>query len=292
MASRTGVVTPEGVFLDYRPAGLATRTVGKLIDVSLQILMAYALLTALLLSFAVSGVGTVFIVGATVIAFLILFGYPVLFEIYGGGRTPGHRATGTRVIRTDGGPVRVRHAAIRAMLFLVDGLATTGFAGAVSVLVTKRGQRLGDLAAGTMVVRLDSVARWEVPSHARPRKLSDRAATFDIRRLDQADIALAEMLMERGAELFPGAQVDLATRIAARLDDKLGSVMVDADRPSDFIAAVVTAHHEAGSASTPGAVDASSEVSTQREPVAPLVDAAIEASDDGEDSSPGFAVPT
>ena len=76
MASRTGVVTPEGVFLDYRPAGLATRTVGKLIDVSLQILMAYALLTALLLSFAVSGVGTVFIVGATVIAVFDLVRLP------------------------------------------------------------------------------------------------------------------------------------------------------------------------------------------------------------------------
>ncbi len=237
--TQTGVVTPEGVLLDYRPAGLATRTMGRLIDLSLQAMIVYFALTALLITL-VTGAETLFVVLAIIMGFLLLFGYPVAFEVFGGGRTPGHRATGTRVIRTDGGPVRFRHAAIRAMLFLVDGVVTTGFAGAVSVLVTKRGQRLGDLAAGTMVVRQDSVSATGSATHIVSASLAERAVGFDRRRLRADDLTTARLLFDRGAAMRPGAQLDLATRLVERLDAQLGGVRLPEDSVGDFLAVIVS----------------------------------------------------
>ena len=234
----TGVVTPEGVLLDYRPAGLATRTMGRLIDLSLMVIMAYAAFTVGLV-LLLGNSGTPFVIFVIALGFFLLFGYPVGFELYGGGRTPGHRATGTKVIRTDGGPIGFRHSAIRAMLFLVDGIATSGFAGAVSVLVTKRRQRLGDLAAGTMVIRLDRPVMPAGPPPTLGHGLKARAVEFDRRRLDAEDVATARMLMERGAQFREGAQVDLAIRVADRLDAQLGHVKLADDPPIDFIYAVL-----------------------------------------------------
>lgn len=240
MINRAGVVTPEGVLLDYRPAGLATRSMGRLVDISVQLLLIYVVfVVAVPISFGAGLSGTVLVVLGVFLGFLLLFVYPVMFEVFGGGRTPGHRATGTRVICTDGGPVAFRHAAIRSLLFLVDGVGTSGFAGAVSVLVSHRGQRLGDLAAGTMVVRLDTTTVWDNHEHPIPTALSERAASFEARRLEQADVDLARTLVERGATLFPGAQLDLATRLAKRLDDQLGGAMTSSDRPADFLVAVI-----------------------------------------------------
>jgi len=242
MVNRTGVVTPEGVLLNYRPAGLATRSIGRIVDVCIQLLLVFLIFSVAVSATAGAGLsGTVLVVLAVFVGFLLLFVYPVLFEVFGGGRTPGHRATGTRVICTDGGPVTFRHAAIRSILFLVDGIGTSGFAGAVSVLVSHRGQRLGDLAAGTMVVRLDAVKVWDNREHPIPATMVQRAATFETRWLRQADVDLARTLVERGAYLFPGAQLDFATRLATRLDEQLGGVMAS-DRPADFLVAVVGAH--------------------------------------------------
>lgn len=234
----TGVVTPEGVLLDYRPAGLATRTMGRLIDLSLMGIVFYVSFV-LGLVLLLSGSFVLVTIYMIALGFFVLFGYPIGFEVYGGGRTPGHRATGTRVIRTDGGPVGLRHSAIRAMLFLVDGIATTGFAGAVSVLVTKRGQRLGDLAAGTMVVRVDRVVMAPGPAPSIGHGLASRASEFDRRRLDRDDVTTARMLMERGAQFREGAQVDLAERVAERLDSQLGNVRLGEDSAVDFIHAVL-----------------------------------------------------
>jgi len=240
MINRAGVVTPEGVLLSYRPAGLATRSIGRLVDISVQLLLVYVVFTvALAISFGAGLSGTILVVLGVFLGFVLLFVYPVMFEVFGGGRTPGHRATGTRVICTDGGPVAFRHAAIRSLLFLVDGVGTSGFAGAVSVLVSHRGQRLGDLAAGTMVVRLDAPKVWDNREHPIPTALAERAASFEARRLEQADVDLARTLVERGATLFPGAQLDLATRLATRLDDQLGGVMTSSDRPADFLVAII-----------------------------------------------------
>jgi uncharacterized RDD family membrane protein YckC len=87
------------------------------------------------------------------LTFAVLWGYPTAMETLWRGRSLGKAALGLRVVTIEGAPVRFRHAAIRATLGVVDFLLTAGGAAVISVLLTPRSQRLGDLVAGTVVLR-------------------------------------------------------------------------------------------------------------------------------------------
>ena len=80
-------------------------------------------------------------------------GYQVVFEVLGGGRTLGKRAAGLRVVTDGGAPVGLRASLIRNVMRLIEGLPLFYLPAMISVLATRNNQRLGDLAAGTLVVR-------------------------------------------------------------------------------------------------------------------------------------------
>src|SRR6476661_2151885 len=143
------IATPEGVELALPLAGIGSRFSGLLLDLIIQ----YALLIAcgLLAFWALGGVAgdiTIALAGL-----LLLLGYDVLFEVLGGGRTIGKRAAGLRVVLDTGAPIGLRASLIRNLLRLVEGLALMYVPAMISVLATRSNQRLGDLAAGTLVVR-------------------------------------------------------------------------------------------------------------------------------------------
>ena len=85
--------------------------------------------------------------------FVVIFGYDILFEVLSSGRTPGKRLNGLRVVRVGGFPIGFLASAIRNTLRLIDFLPSAYLVGCVAILVTEHNQRLGDLAAGTLVVR-------------------------------------------------------------------------------------------------------------------------------------------
>jgi uncharacterized RDD family membrane protein YckC len=87
------------------------------------------------------------------LVFALQFGYPVGFETLWRGRTPGKAAMGLRVVTVEGAPVRFRHAATRAAIGLLELTGTAGAIAVIASLSSARGQRLGDLAAGTLVIR-------------------------------------------------------------------------------------------------------------------------------------------
>lgn len=151
------VVTPEGVRLEFQLAGIASRALSATIDAIIQTVL---MIGALIISAAVSAgsdlIGLVFMLFSII---LVLFGYPVAMEVLNNGRTVGRTVMGTRVVTIDGAPVGFRHALVRALLAIVDHLLTFGGVAMLCALLTRRGQRLGDLAAGTMVVRERSAAQ-------------------------------------------------------------------------------------------------------------------------------------
>jgi len=129
---RVTIATPEGVALELALAGLASRAIAGGIDLALKGLLVLALLIVLSL-LDVAGV-TLFVP----LAALILFDYDVLFEVRGGGRTPGKRMTGLRVVREDGAPVDFAASAIRNAVRVVDGLTTSYVPTVLAVLATRR----------------------------------------------------------------------------------------------------------------------------------------------------------
>jgi uncharacterized RDD family membrane protein YckC len=157
---RLTIATPEGVTLELTLAGLGSRFVGALID---GLVLAVTYLGILLLSYLLSLVlgedSPVIFAVLAVLVFLLIFGYDVCFEVFNSGRTVGKLAAGLRVVRIDGGPVNFRTSFVRNVLRLVDWLPGVPVVGIISILATRRNQRVGDLVAGTLVVREPRVPR-------------------------------------------------------------------------------------------------------------------------------------
>jgi len=152
--------TPERVALDLEVAGLGSRFAAQVVDFAIQCLVAglAGLGLAVVGGLAGAGLGeaVAYGIGAVAVAvlFVVFFGYSVWFEGWRNGQTPGKRWLGLRVVREGGQPVTPGAAVIRNVVGFADFLPTGFLLGAVVMLCTPRAQRLGDLAAGTLVVRV------------------------------------------------------------------------------------------------------------------------------------------
>lgn len=147
-------VTPDAVALDLSTATVGSRGIAYVIDVGIL----FAGLLAIGLAEVILGISG-FVPGWFGLALLLLFaftwqfGYPIGFEVLLRGRTPGKAAMGLRVVTVEGLPVGIRHATIRAVVGLLELVGTFGMVAVIASLSSSRGQRLGDLAAGTIVLR-------------------------------------------------------------------------------------------------------------------------------------------
>lgn len=142
---RLSLTTPEGVRLLLTPAGPATRAWAWLIDFLVWLVAIWLLALILLGSKLGQGV-------YLVLLFVTYWGYPIICEVYFGGRTLGKRALGIEVLRADGLPVGWRESGLRNLLLVADFLPAMYFVGLLSMLYDGRSRRLGDIVAGTQVV--------------------------------------------------------------------------------------------------------------------------------------------
>jgi uncharacterized RDD family membrane protein YckC len=233
------------VALEVPLAGLGSRFVAALVDGVIKGAVILAALAGVVALGATSDQGPVpdptgdlALIGLAlffVFVFLVNFGYDVLFETLASGRTPGKRWTGLRVVRLDGGPVTFTTSAVRNLVRLVDGLL--GYAvGVVVILVTARNQRLGDLAAGTVVVRerrapeprrdrRTSLSAALVPAGS--PETSDELATWDISSVTADDLVTVRRFLERRPELTAEARTRLAHDFALRLRPKVAGAPED-----------------------------------------------------------------
>lgn len=140
------IETPEGVCLTLSPAGPVTRALAWLIDQMIRGSV-YFLAAMLLVPMKTAGTGLLLL-----LVFLLEWFYPVLFEVLNRGTTPGKAMMHLAVVETDGRPVGWSSSTVRNFLRTADFLPFLYCAGLISMLSTRRFQRLGDLAAGTMVV--------------------------------------------------------------------------------------------------------------------------------------------
>lgn len=241
------VISGEAVEVDVRLARVGSRVLAFLLDVVAQAVVGWvAALAWLALSvnrpsgFA-AGVGVL----ATVLVFVA---YPVVVETLTGGRSLGKLALGLRVVRVDGGPIRFRHALTRALVGLAvewPGLLIPPLSWLVCLgvmIAHPSGRRLGDLAAGTIVLHERSPATWGwVP--AMPPYLHGWAATLDLTGLDD-DLALAvRHYLARNRRIAEPARTRLGTQLAAEVARQT-TPPVPAGTPGwAYLAAVVAERH-------------------------------------------------
>ncbi len=154
--SHIRVVTPENIGFEYRVASPFERLIAFLIDAVIMILVIALVGLVAVLGFGFFGAAGMGWGVALVTWFLISWFYGGMFETFWNGQTPGKRSLGLRVLRTDGSPINAGQAVLRNFLRFVDSQPFyTYLVGLVSATMTRRYQRLGDLACGTMVVAED-----------------------------------------------------------------------------------------------------------------------------------------
>jgi uncharacterized RDD family membrane protein YckC len=208
---RRTISTPEGVQLALPLAGIGSRFMAGLLDY-LLVGIAYAIVVLGTLWLAGDTAATIINVTAVL---AINVGYFTLFEVFGGGRTLAKRATGLRVVMDGGGQVGLRASLIRNIIRLVE-LALAYVPAVISVLATKNNQRLGDLAAGTLVVR-DTKLESVVASAGAPEVTPERYANWDVTGIGEEEAGAVRSFLERRNQLRPGARRALAEQLAGRL---------------------------------------------------------------------------
>lgn len=234
--ARGQIVSPEAVTLSLDLAGLGSRMIALIIDLLIQT----AVLLPLGIAFAAAhGSGSTGLTIAFIVTiFLVSFGYFPFFEGIWNGRTPGKRAQSLRVVRTDGHPVSLGPVLVRNILRLVDYLPTIYLIGVVSILFTRRSQRLGDLAAGTVVVR---ERRRAAPA---PMELSEEndavALGIDASGLTERDYELIRSFLRRH-DLAPEVRGSLAREVVDAIAPRVTAAYSAAD-DEEFLRAVAAAY--------------------------------------------------
>lgn len=213
------VSTPEGVDFELTLAGAGSRFVSALVDLLIQFALLLATVAGVRL---VGGYGDA---AAALVSFVVVLGYDIAFEVLAAGRTPGKRLNGLRVVRSGGDPVGFITSAIRNVLRLVDFLPFAYVVGAVSILVTGRNQRLGDVAAGTLVVR-DRVAKAQADS-AFELLAAEQTAAWDTSAVTAEELAAVRRFLERRNQIEREARLALGRTLAERLRPKVGGVSGD-----------------------------------------------------------------
>jgi len=223
------VATGESVAFEYELAGLGSRFFAVFIDMTIQIIVFFAVVFGLVwLSSILPGSAARATAGADKFAaaiiegffsfalFMLFDGYFILFEWLWEGRTPGKRALGIRVVRDGGFPLDFTSALIRNVIRILEFALGFYAVAALVTLLSPQNRRLGDMAAGTIVVR---DLRYE-----RARSLGSRDLVRDdavVRELDPAQRSLVRSYAERRLVLDAKARASLAASIASGVRPKL-----------------------------------------------------------------------
>ena len=223
MSERIVIRTPENVEFEFERAGLASRAAAWLIDAA----MIAGLIAVAAIVLAIVGVVLGGIAGALVAlaVFAIQWGYSVFCEWYWDGRTLGKKALGLRTIQERGVRITFFQAALRNLLRIADFLPGAYLVGAATALLDRDGRRLGDIAAGTLVVRVRTspMPSVLVPPNERynsfVRDPAVRAAATRVRAPERE--AMVALAMRRERLPLP-VRVALFKRLAAHLESLLG----------------------------------------------------------------------
>jgi uncharacterized RDD family membrane protein YckC len=218
---RVAIATPEGVEVELTLAGIGSRFIAGAVDFTIQLAVIISL--ALITRPAGDAGGAIF----TSAAFAMIFFYDVLFEVLARGRTPGKRLNGVRVVRTGGRPITLARSAVRNILRLIDILPGFYAVGMTSIFVTSQNQRVGDLAAGTYVVRYRHGDRRQMLESGLIEIDPGPAASWDVTAVSQEDVATVRAFLERRFDLEDRHRAAIAGELASRLRSRVGGAPQD-----------------------------------------------------------------
>jgi uncharacterized RDD family membrane protein YckC len=230
--------TPEQIGIEFELAGIGSRLLAALLDLLYMLVFLIAAVVAVLASLTrddqvtrrltenlarsespTTGLSATATILLLLSVFVVQWGYYIIAEMVTKGSSPGKRTLGLRVIRDNGLPIGFSQSLLRNLVRLVDFLPWAYGVGLIAVFVSSRSQRLGDLVAGTLVVRVDkakTAALATTYGWSRPQGHGGRLLTADERQL-------IVRYIDRTETLLPTARVQLAAAIATPLRTRLAA---------------------------------------------------------------------
>ena len=223
---RIGVITPEAVEFTFDLSGLASRVFALLVDIIIQAVAVLAVIVVLTL-FAVTvnfqggfSFGTIIMFIAV---FLFEWGYFIFFELVWNGRSPGKRLMGCRVIRDGGLPVNFTASFIRNLIRPIDYFLSALMIGFFIVFASPTYKRLGDMAAGTLVIVERRMTLVELLTDRRvgafrptqpPLGLFSKA---EVSKLTPAQMNTIRRFLDRRYDLTPERRSKLGSELFAKV---------------------------------------------------------------------------
>ena len=235
------MITGEAVALEVTPASVGLRLLSGLIDYGLYAggaVLSLATWSTVQHRLSPGMSNAVAVAQISVLILTCTVVIPLTIEVLSRGRSAGRLVTGCRVVRDDGGAIRLRHCLVRTLTAVIEVWLIQGIPAVCSCVVTRRGKRLGDLLAGTYVINERSGA-MSVPPLIMPPELAHWAAQTDIRPLP-GNLALAgRTFLQRTATLQPDARARLGADLAARGLPFVAPTPPAGTHPERFLAAVL-----------------------------------------------------
>ncbi|MFD4536773.1 RDD family protein [Kitasatospora sp. NPDC058397] len=238
------LVTGEAVVLDLQTAKLPSRALAITLDLLVE--FAALFLVSLTLSVALIGLDGAAL-AATLIGLLVFFlvAVPVMVETFSHGRSLGKAALGLRVVRTDGGPVRFRHSLVRGLVGFMELVAMTGVPAVITSAVNADGKRLGDIFAGTVVVR-ERTPGGGAPPPLPPvhphllQAMGRELVAMDLSAVPEPLWLAIRQLLGRIGQLDPAVALQMSTRLAGDLAARTGHPVAQGLHPAAYLGAVLT----------------------------------------------------
>ncbi len=256
--------------LEFAVAGIGSRFVAVLIDHLIQsgVYFLFAIFAAVVFGAVANRIN---ILGKWILAafialyFLLIWGYFALFEAFWRGQTPGKHIMKLRVIKDSGRQITLFEALSRNLLRFVDYLPAIYLTGVITMVCTKRHQRLGDLAAGTIVVHERSDEQPLLIERGTSILPAQHAPGFDplisaaavqeagslpadaVGRLGADDLVLVESFFARALDLTPATRAEIAVRVATQMAAKM-NIAVPPGNPERFLEALAYAMRSSGRA--------------------------------------------
>lgn len=238
MTREVTVITPENVTITYEMAGLGSRAAAQIVDLLLQFLVLlglYAILFFLVMGPMRTAPGSAFaqffadfaVAIGLIFTFILFVGYFIYFEGLKNGQTPGKRSLGLRVVKEEGAPIDLSAAMVRNLVRIVEISLGFYFLSIVSVLLSPMYKRLGDYAAGTIVVKersptIEIPKARPVPQRQHSPTRTEAVAAHNVDLLTREEIEAVRRFVERRSQLNPGVQEAVARQIAQPIMARLG----------------------------------------------------------------------
>lgn len=223
-ADKLTIETPEQTALEFPIAGVGSRFLALALDTVIQVVVSMIAGLVAGVGFAWGGLTTsslpqlwaLSLVG--LFFFAVYYGYFALFEAIWNGQTPGKRVARIRVIKESGRPINAAESIARNMMRLVDQLPLFYAIAIVSVLLTRKSKRLGDLVAGTIVIHerplQDIRPLWQAAS-------GTSTFQYGSHNISPEEFALVEAFLNRRDSLAPDVRFRMADQIVTRVRSQI-----------------------------------------------------------------------